>query len=152
MMCKKILKKIIKLFFMGLFVVGCLIPKFPVNLDAATYYCVYDTYIDAAYPLDNFGGSDRLLLSNTSYPTRALMKFNIPGWVDADNVQEASLIFYSAPWTGGTGGTMEFEVYALTRSWTEGSCVRYNDQKQDDGATWEQFNFDPDPTQNLWNS
>ena len=152
MMCKKILKKIIKLFFMVLFVAGCLILKFPVLLDAATYYCVYDTYIDAAYPLDNFGGSDRLLLSNTSYPTRALMKFNIPNWVDADNVQEASLIFYSAPWTGGTGGTTEFEVYALTHSWTEGSCIRYNDQKQDDGATWNQYNFDPYPTQNLWNS
>ena len=70
------------------------------QLWAATYQCVQDTYLDAAYPDDNFGGSDRLLVSNSSAPTRVLMKFAIPDWADSSNIKQAKLIIYSAPCTG----------------------------------------------------
>ncbi|MCX5902538.1 MAG: DNRLRE domain-containing protein [Proteobacteria bacterium] len=136
----------------SLLLAGCLLLGFAGLSSAATYQCVQDTYIDTAYPKDNFGGSDRLLISNSGNPTRVLMKFNIPEWADSSNIKQATLIIYSAPWTGGAGGTTDFDVYALTRSWTEGSCVRYNDPTPDDGATWNQYNFDADSSKNQWAS
>ena len=53
---------------------------------AATFQCEKDTYIDALYPDDNFGGSDRLLVADSEQPTRALLKFYIPSWVAASNI------------------------------------------------------------------
>ena len=121
------------------------------QLWAATYQCVQDTYLDAAYPDDNFGGTDRLLVSNSSAPTRVLMKFAIPDWAVPSNIKQGKLIMYSAPWTGGGGGTTDFEVYSMTRVWTEGTCDRYNDPQPDDGATWNQYTFDADLAKNQWN-
>jgi len=114
------------------------------SLPAATYRCVQDTYIDRAYPDANFGGSDRLLISNSSDPARALMEFAIPASVDPANIKQAALIIYSAPWTGGAGGTIDFDVYSLTRLWTEGI--------PDGGATWNQYTFDADRRKNQWTS
>ena len=126
----------------SLLLAGCLLLSFTGLSGAATYQCIQDTYIDTAYPDDNFGGSDRLLISNTSDPTRVLMKFSIPDWADASNIKQAMLVIYSAPWTGGAGGTVDFDVYALTRTWTEGF--------PGDGATWNQYTFDTDRSKNQW--
>lgn len=128
----------------SLLLAGCLLLSFAGLPGAATYQCVQDTYIDTAYPDDNFGGGDRLLISNTANPTRVLMKFAIPSWVDTANIRQGSLVFYSAPWTGGAGGTVDFDVYALTRIWTEGF--------PDNGATWNQYTFDTDRRKNQWTS
>ncbi len=119
---------------------------------AAIYQCEQDAYIDALYPDDNFGGSDRLLLADSDEPTRALMKFAIPEWVDASNISEASIVLYSAPWTSGGGAETDFEIYALTQDWVEGTCLRYNDPTPDNGATWNQFDYDADPAKNRWSS
>ncbi len=117
---------------------------------AATFQCEKDTYIDAIYPDDNFGGSDRLLVANGEQPTRALLKFYIPSWVAASNISGARVMLYSAPWTSGGGAETDFAVYALRQEWVEGSCLRYNDPTTDDGATWNQFSYDVDSSKNRW--
>lgn len=122
------------------------------SLWAASYQCIQDTYFDRLYPDDNFGGCDRLLIANNDEPTRVLMKFKIPGWVEISSIKSARIIIYSAPWTGGGGGETEFEIYPLTQSWIEGSCARYNDPHPDDGATWNQYEYDSDYMQNQWNN
>jgi hypothetical protein len=122
----------------------CLLQGFSSLTDAATFQCIQDTYIDRAYPDANFGGSERLLVSNTSDPSRVLMRFAIPAWVAPDNVKQAALIIYSAPWTGGGGGSVDFEAYAMARAWAEGI--------PDGGATWNQYNFDADRRKNQWTS
>lgn len=118
----------------------------------AMFACEKDTYIDALYPDDNFGGSDRLLVADSDEPTRALLKFSIPSWVEASNISEASIVLHSAPWTSGGGAETDFEIYALTQDWVEGTCLRYNDPTPDNGATWNQFEYDADPARNLWTS
>lgn len=142
------IKKIIMLFSLTLvfYMASC------ISLWAAIYQCEKDTYIDALYPDDNFGGSDRLLIADSEEPTRALLKFSIPLWVGASNVSEARIILYSAPWTSGGGAETDFEIYALTQDWVEGTCLRYNDPTPDNGATWNQFAYDADSAKNLWNS
>jgi hypothetical protein len=117
---------------------------------ASAYLCLQDTYIDAAYPDDNFGGSDRLLIANNAQPARMLLFFDIPAHAEAANIASASLVMFGAPWTGGSGGTVGFEVYPLTRNWVEGTCIRANDVIDDDGATWNQYAYDPDPASNRW--
>lgn len=117
---------------------------------ASLYRCTQDTYLDAASPDDNFGGSDRLLIANNKEPGRALLIFAIPAAAEASNIKSAEIILYSAPWTGGGGGEMRFEVYALTHSWTEGTCERSNDPVPDDGATWNQYLFSEDNSTNTW--
>ena len=124
----------------------------PFTARAAIYSCEKDVYIDALYPDDNFGGSDRLLIADSEEPTRALLKFTIPSWVAASNISEAHILLYSAPWTGGGGTETDFEIYALTQGWVEGSCLRYNDPIPDDGATWNQFAYDMDSAKNRWGS
>ena len=137
-------KNSLKLAAGSLLLAVCLLPGFSRLTDAATFQCIQDTYIDRAYPDANFGGSDRLLISNTSDPARVLMKFAIPAWVDPDDIKQAALIISSAPWTGGAGGTVDFVVYAMARIWTEGI--------PDGGATWNQYAFDADRRKNLWTS
>ena len=141
-----------KKFTGGLIAAGFLILGFSCTLWAASYQCTHDAYIDYLYSNDNFGGSDRLLVANNQEPTRVLMKFDIPDWVDPSNIEKASITVFSAPWTGGGGGETDFEVFPLTRPWAEGSCARYNDPHPDDGATWNQYNYDSDPGENKWDS
>lgn len=117
---------------------------------ASLYRCTQDTYLDAAYPDDNFGGSDRLLIASNKEPGRALLMFAIPASAEAANIKSAEIVLYSAPWTGGGGGEMEFEVYALTHSWAEGTCKRFNDPVPDDGATWNQYLFSKDNSTSQW--
>ena len=130
----------------------CVIASLYFSSWAAVYSCEKDAYIDALYPDDNFGGSDRLLIANTQQPTRALLKFTIPLWVTSSNISKAHIVIYSAPWTGGGGTETDFEIYTLTQTWVEGSCVRHNDPTSDNGATWNQFDYDIDSSKNRWNS
>lgn len=117
---------------------------------SATYQCIQDTYLDALYPDDNFGGSNRLLVANNTLPARALLRFYIPDWVESTNIKEARLIIYSAPWTSGGGGETPFEIYALSRTWVEGSCRRSDDYIPPDGATWNQYLYNSDASKNRW--
>ncbi len=136
----------------AVFLTLCLCISPSIAAGAASFDCVQDAYIDALYPDDNFGGSDRLLVADSDEPTRALMKFTIPEWVDASNIAEANIVLYSAPWTSGGGAETDFEIYALTQDWVEGTCLRYNDPTPDNGATWNQYAYDGDLTKNLWAS
>ncbi|MDY6972118.1 MAG: DNRLRE domain-containing protein [Thermodesulfobacteriota bacterium] len=136
----------------GLILTGSLIHGLSLTLLGASYQCTHDAYIDCRYPNDNFGGCDRLLVANNQEPTRVLMKFDIPEWVESSNIEEARIVLLSAPWTGGGGGETGFEVFPLTRPWVEGSCARYNDPIPDDGATWYQYEYDSDPGVNQWDS
>ena len=117
---------------------------------SATYQCIQDTYLDALYPDDNFGGSDRLLVANNTLPARALLRFYIPDSVEEANISAARLVIHSAPWTSGGGGEIDFEIYALTRTWVEGSCRRSDDYIPPDGATWSQYLYNSDSSKNQW--
>jgi len=130
----------------------CLFIGAPISSLAAVFNCVKDAYIDARYPDDNFGGSDRLLVADSDEPTRALMRFAIPEWVAAANISAARIVLYSAPWTSGGGTQTDFAIHVLTRDWVEGSCRRHNDPIPDNGATWKQYEYNADATQNLWES
>lgn len=124
----------------------------PAELISATFSCLQDTYIDEAYPKDNFGGSDRLLIADSKFPSRILMKYYIPEWVEISDIAAAGLVLYGAPWAGGAGGATDFEVFAMSGPWQEGTCRCANDPAEDDGASWYQYAYDPDNRTNRWNS
>jgi len=130
----------------------CLYMSSSITSWAASFRCEQDTYIDALYPDDNFGGSDRLLIADSDKPTRALMRFDIPEWVAASDISGAHIVLYSAPWTSGGGAQTDFVIHVLTQGWVEGSCLRYNDPNPDNGATWNQYAYDDDSAKNLWTS
>jgi len=136
---------ITRLLFTGIIFLTASVPGW-----SATYQCIQDTYLDALYPDDNFGGSDRLLVANNTLPARALLRFDIPDSVVPENIRAARLVIHSAPWTSGGGGETPFEIYALTRTWGEGTCRRADDNIPPDGATWNQYQYNADPSKNRW--
>ena len=95
---------------------------YPVTIDPTiqTTSAVWDTYIDSAYPTQNYGNDDELWISSTA---TALIRINIPNLPSSATFNYANL--YVNYYYHITTGAMSVGAYKIAGSWSEYS-VTYN--------------------------
>jgi len=96
---------------------------FQAHAGTATHTCqdIADVYIDQDGPDTNFNDKTRMLVSY--HPTkgiaRALLKFDIPGGINATDIQSASLHLSGSAHTGGTAYAVYVAFHALNDPFSE---------------------------------
>ena len=109
-----------------------------------TYNCapMADTRIDAIAPTTNFGTGTTLLMVGLDGPVRSLIRFNIPPFVSASQIQSAYLHIYGR---SSGSASIDINIHPVTPP-----CVP-NDPNPCVQANWFEKNLSkPDTTQIVW--
>ncbi len=105
-----------------------------------TYTCkpMADTRIDAIAPTTNFGTGTTLLMVGLDGPVRSLIRFNIPPFVSASQIQSAYLHVY-----GRSSGTasIDINIHPITPPdlWFEKNLSKPDTTQIVWGATWNDY-------------
>jgi hypothetical protein len=105
--------------------------RFPVSIDPTILtqpdpLAGKDTFVDSAFPNNNYGSSEFLYALDGARKTRGLIQFNLESIPVASTITSASISLYVSSVTGG-----EIAVRRVTSYWNEGTGVT-----PADGVAW----------------